>query len=287
MTSPLRALPDSVAQMDGLDPVADAVGNTLSPALSSPAVKDALSGTWLGHPAHPMLTDVPVGTWTAAMILDVLGGERMEDAATTLVGIGCAAAVPTALTGLSDWADTEGPTRRIGTVHGAGNVTALGLFAASYLARRRQRHGVGVVLGFLGGAVATLTAYLGGHLVYGKGVGVDVTAFQKGPDRWKQVLDAADVAEGKPVSAEAGDVPIVVFRRNGRLSALANRCTHRGGPLDEGELTEEGIVCPWHGSCFRIEDGAILRGPATAPQPSFEVRQHAGKIEVRAKDRDG
>jgi nitrite reductase/ring-hydroxylating ferredoxin subunit len=82
-------------------------------------------------------------------------------------------------------------------------------------------------------------------------------------------------------------VPIVVFRRNGRLSALANRCTHRGGPLDEGELTEEGIVCPWHGSCFRIEDGAILRGPATAPQPSFEVRQHAGKIEVRAKDRDG
>jgi len=282
MTSPLRVLPDRIAELEALDPIADAVGQAIAPALEPSVVKDALSGTWLGHPAHPMLTDVPVGAWTLATALDVLGGEAMADAATALVGLGCAAALPTALTGLSDWADTEGPTRRVGTVHGAGNVAALAIYGASYLARRRGRRGLGIALGLVGGAVATATAYLGGHLVYGKGVGVDVTAFEEGPERWRQVLAASDVPDGKPVRAEVDGVAIVLVRREGSLHALANRCTHRGGPLDEGELTDDGIVCPWHGSCFRLEDGSIVRGPATAPQPRYEVREHAGKIEVRA-----
>ena len=245
-------------------------------------VKDALSGTWLGHPLHPVLTDVPIGAWASSLVLDLFGGKQARGAAETLVGVGIVSAVPTAAAGLSDFSDTFGVERRVGTVHAAFNTVALGLYAASWLARRRGRHTTGVALG-VGGALAVAGGgFLGGHLSYGKGVGVDHTAFEQEPREWTPVIDEAELAEGRPTLAEVGDVPVVLVRRDRGVLALANTCTHRGGPLHEGDLdADDAIVCPWHASAFRLTDGEVVRGPATARQPAYETRVVDGIVEVR------
>jgi uncharacterized membrane protein len=129
------------------------------------ALADALRGTWLGHPLHPMLTDLPIGFWTSAMVLDVVGGRQGARSARALIGWGVVSALPTALAGAVDWRDLDGPPRRIATVHAALNTTALALYAWSWSARK-DRRGLGVVLGFAGATAATLAGYLGGELVF-------------------------------------------------------------------------------------------------------------------------
>ena len=246
--------------------------------------KDLLSGTWLGHPLHPLLTDVPIGAWTSSLVLDLFGGQQTRRAAEMMVGVGLVGAVPTAAAGLTDFSDTFGVERRVGTVHATFNTIALALYAASWLARRRGRHSAGVKLG-LGGALAVAGGgFLGGHLAYGKGLGVDRTAFDQELSEWTPVLDIARLAEGQPTMAEVGSIPLLLVRRDGRVLALANTCTHRGGPLHEGQLEGETVICPWHRSAFRMEDGEIVRGPATARQPSYETRVMDGTVEVRLQE---
>ena len=283
MTSPLRTLPEAIQRLKPLDAVADPVSKAVTEVLPPGRVKDLLAGTWLGHPTHPMLTDVTVGAWTSAFVLDAVGGERTEAAADTLVGLGVLSAVPTALTGLADWVDTWGPTRRVGTVHAAGNLVAAGVYGLSWIARKRGARGLGVALGVLGAGIASATAYLGGHLVYGKGVGVDASVFEHGPKKWAAVAEEADVpAEGAGgLAVKAGDTEIALFRQGGWVCAIAERCTHRGGPLHKGEVRDGRVACPWHGSEFDVCSGAVVRGPATAPQQAYETRVEDGRVEVR------
>lgn len=246
--------------------------------------KDLLSGTWLGHPLHPLLTDVPIGAWTSSLVLDVFGGQQTRRAAEMMVGVGLVGAVPTAVAGLTDFSDTSGVERRVGTVHASFNTVALALYTASWLARRRGQHSAGVKFG-LGGALAmTGGGFLGAHLAYGRGLGVDRTAFDQELSEWTPVLDVAGLTEGQPTLAEVGSIPLLLLRRNGRVIALANTCTHRGGPLHEGQLEGETIICPWHRSAFRIDDGQVVRGPATARQPSYETRVMDGTVEVRLQE---
>ena len=252
------------------------------------ALKDALSGTWLGHALHPFLTDLPIGTWTSAAVLDVLGGEESAPAAERLVGLGVAAALPTALTGMTEWADTQRSdkeVRRIGVVHAAANTVALACFAASFAARRAGKQRQGKLLGFGGIAALTVGGHLGGHLSYAKGVGVDQTTFEVRPTDWRPALEDAALGEGERRLVEVDGAAVFVTRQGGRLYALANRCCHRGGPLHRGELERDTVTCPWHGSTFRLDDGAVVRGPAAYPQPVYDVRVREGSIEVRARAR--
>jgi nitrite reductase/ring-hydroxylating ferredoxin subunit len=264
----------------------DALGRILGRAVASvvppgPA-KDLLAGTWLGHPVHPMLTDVPIAAWTSALVLDLWGGERARQAADALVGVGVLAALPTAATGLSDLADTEErPERGLGAAHALGNVTAVCLYGASWLARRGGRRGAGVRLGLLGAAVVTASGYLGGHLAYRRGIGVDQTVFRERIEDWTPVLKEHELPEAEPRRVRAGGVDLLLYRRQDRVFALADRCNHRGGPLHEGQVDDGSVRCPWHQSTFRLEDGAILQGPATAPQPCYQTRVRDGAIEVR------
>jgi nitrite reductase/ring-hydroxylating ferredoxin subunit len=283
MTSPLRTLPEAIQRLKPLDRVADPVSKAVADVLPPGRVKDALAGTWLGHPTHPVLTDVTLGAWTSAFVLDAVGGERTEAAADMLVGLGVLSSLPTALTGVADWVDTWGPTRRVGTVHAIGNLVAAGVYAVSWVARKRGARGLGVALGVLGAGIASGTAYLGGHLVYGKGVGVDESVFEHGPRRWTAVAAEADVpAEGAGgLAVKAGDAEIALFRQGGWVCAIGERCTHRGGPLHKGEVRDGRVVCPWHGSEFDVCSGGIVRGPATAPQPAYETRVQDGTVEVR------
>jgi nitrite reductase/ring-hydroxylating ferredoxin subunit/uncharacterized membrane protein len=273
---------ERIESLDALDAVADPVQQAAGAIVPQGSrLKEALSGTWLGHPLHPPLTDVVVGAWTSALLLDVLGGEDTERAADTLVAAGIAAAVPTALSGLSDWADTRGGPRRVGIVHALGNSTALLLHGLSLFARLRGDRGRGKALSSAGYGIATMSAWLGGHLSFDKGVGVNQTAFDDAPDDWTPVIDAGSVEEGRLVGAQLDGMPVLLVRRGDEIHALDDRCSHRGCPLHEGELDGETITCSCHGSTFRL-DGTLVKGPATASQPRLDARVSDGRVEVRA-----
>jgi nitrite reductase/ring-hydroxylating ferredoxin subunit/uncharacterized membrane protein len=277
---------DSIAdRIEGLE-LLDAVAQPLQKAVRAAVpqeseLKDLLSGTWLGHPLHPPLTDVVVGSWASALLLDLLGGADAEPAADLLVATGVVAAVPTAAAGLSDWAELQGGSRRVGSVHAIGNTTALVLHALSLAARLRGERRRGVALSAAGLAVAGFSAWLGGHLSFSRGVGVNQTAFERAPDDWTPVVDEGRLEEGKLLGARADGLGVLLVRRAARIYALADRCSHRGCALHEGTLNDDGTVtCPCHGSTFRL-DGTVVKGPATSPQPSYDIREHEGKVEIR------
>ncbi|MEA2372891.1 MAG: hypothetical protein QOH12_3285 [Solirubrobacteraceae bacterium] len=280
----ISRLVDQIAAADQLDrftaPLAKLVGSATRPD----AVKNALSGTWLGHQLHPLLTDVTIGAWVSVPVVDLLGGRRGADAARLLTGFGILSAVPTAASGLSDWSESYGSEMRIGLVHAVGNVAGLVLQAASYAARRRGHRTRGAALSMAGLGVAGAAGYLGGHLVFAQGVGVSHTAFEHPPADWTDVGDAGSLEDSAPLRVDAAGTPVVVVSTGGRLFALSATCVHAGGPLDEGELVDGCLKCPWHQSSFRLDDGRAVRGPATVSQPVWQARVEGGRLEVR---RDG
>jgi nitrite reductase/ring-hydroxylating ferredoxin subunit/uncharacterized membrane protein len=279
---PLRELPLQVEQMDSLDQVAEPLAKAVERvAPAGSPVNEALSGTALGHPLHPPLTDVVIGAWTTSVTLDWLGGKRGRPAADLLVALGVLSALPTAAAGLNDWATLEGPTRRLGLVHGTTNVVATGLFGTSWLARKAGRRFLGKLLAVAGYGTVSVGAFLGGHLSFRSGVGVDHTAFAEVPEDWTAVADEASMRESEPVLSERAGVEILLVRQGGSLCALLDRCAHQGGPLHEGKVEDGCVICPWHSSRYRLSDGAALSGPTAHPQPAFQVRVRDGTVEVR------
>jgi nitrite reductase/ring-hydroxylating ferredoxin subunit/uncharacterized membrane protein len=239
--------------------------------------KNALSGTGFGHPAHPSLVVAPLGCWVGAVTADLAGERR---AAARLTAAGLLAAIPAVATGLSDWTDTTGAERRVGFVHLVGNLTTIVLYSASWRARRRNAHKLGIAYGLLGAATATAAGWLGGHLTYSLGVGVDTTAFDGGPTEWTLVTRD----ENNSLAGSAGGVPLLIVEGETRVSVLADRCTHRGGPLSEGTIADGCVTCPWHGSRFSLATGAVEEGPAVAPQPVYETRSSPEGLYVRRRE---
>ena len=279
----MKTLIQKIGRAKELDAPATTLIGWVKTATRSKGVKNALSGSWLGHQLHPMLTDLPIGAWGAAVALDLTGGEESAAAARRLVGLGILASAPAALSGASDWSDTIGADRRVGFIHAASNATASVLQASSWLARRRGHRGAGIVLSILGLSLTLGSAYLGGHLSFVRGIGVNHTAFQRPTRKWTDVAAESDLADGSLTRVTVGDVPVLLARQNGELHAISAVCTHAGGPLDEGTLDADGCVtCPWHGSRFHLEDGEVERGPASVPQPLWEVSVDDGRVRVRA-----
>lgn len=277
-------LVEAVESIESLDPIGRRVAKAVRGALEAGKLKDALSGTPIGHALHPLLTDVVIGSFVSASLLDLLGGDESGEAAERLLAVGIASYVPTAVTGASDWADSEplGPSvRRVGLVHAASNAVALGFYAASLRARRRGDRGRGKALALLGGSVLGAGGFLGGHMSYAQGIGVNQTAFDAGPSEWTDACEGAEVTEGAALAVTVGETPVLLVRRGGRVLAIHDRCSHRGCPLSDGELDGDVIECGCHGSRFRLADGGIERGPATTPQPAFEARERDGRVEVR------
>jgi nitrite reductase/ring-hydroxylating ferredoxin subunit/uncharacterized membrane protein len=231
-----------------------------------------------------MLTDVVIGSFLSATALDLLGQEDTSAAAERLIGLGIAAYAPTAVTGITDWADTEiadERVRRVGVVHATGNLLALSLYTASLARRRRGQWGSGAALGAVGAAVLMAGGYLGGHLSLRRGVGPDQTVFDPGPTDWTPAADAAQLPEGRPTRVVVDDTPVLLLRSGELTYAIHDRCSHRGCSLSEGEVEGDEIVCACHGSRFSLRDGSVLGGPATTAQPAFQVRENAGRLEVR------
>lgn len=277
-------LVERLAANETLDRLGKPGAAWVSQRVGAGPLKDLLSGTWLGHPLHPMLTDVPIGCWTSAAMLDLIGGKRSRKAATRLVGLGILSALPTAAAGLADWSDTIGEDRRLGTAHALGNTAALTLYTLSWRARRKDRHFRGALLGLLGAGAATAGGFLGGHLVYRRGVGPDRNAWKHGGEGWVDVADPATLAVGDdPVVVTVGDDEVLVVRHGTGFCAISNICGHAGGPLNEGTFKDGCVTCPWHGSVFRLSDGHVVHGPATGNQPRYDVRTEDGRLVVRRR----
>ena len=282
----VRRLLRKLEALRALDPVAAVVSRGVTAVTGPTPVKNLLTGKWLGHPAHPLLTDLPIGAWAGAALLDVTGGRRAASSADALVAVGIAASIPTVATGAADWADyNDDRVRRVGLVHALFNSVALGCHLASLVSRRRGNRARGRTLSYAGVGALLAGGYLGGHLAYGLASGVDRTTFDGGPDDWVDVIDEQTLADGEPHGVEGEGVPVVIVRRDGMVHALAATCSHMGGPLAEGDLEGDCIRCPWHGSVFALQDGSVVRGPATAPQPPFEARIQDGRVLVRAAHR--
>lgn len=258
---------------------------------SRPALHNLLDGTWLGAPLHPALTDVPVGAWTSAFTLDLVGvltgSETADKAADGALAVGIAGSLPAAVTGTADWRDLIGEERRIATVHALLNVAGLVLNVTSLAQRARGNRGAGRALSAAGLAISGTAAHLGGQLSFGLGVRVNHTFADAGPSEYVPVADEADL-EGSDLKTVSVDGTSVLIARSqaGELCAIANTCSHLGGPLGEGERNGDVVACPWHGSRFDLRSGAVVEGPAVFPQPRYDVRTNDGKIELRSASGD-
>lgn len=278
----IQQLTKRVEEMEALDRFANLVQKVVSRIVpQESALKDLLSGTGLGRPLHPMLTDVVIGVWTSASLLDILGGKRAERAADQLVFIGNVATLPTIAAGLSDWAELWGAQQRVGSVHALGNATALSFQTLSFKARRSGKRKRARLLSLTAMTIAGASAYLGGHLSFVKGVGVNQTAFEEWPQEWTPVIAEEDLVEGTLTPARADGVRIMLYKKGEQLYALSDRCSHRGCPLHLGQVDDLMLECSCHGSIFQLSDGEVVRGPATVPAPTYEVRCQDGKVEVR------
>jgi nitrite reductase/ring-hydroxylating ferredoxin subunit/uncharacterized membrane protein len=271
-----------------LDGPGDKLQSAVQAAVRPQQVRNALHGTWLGHPLHPVLVQFPVGAFMSAALLDLLPG-RGRAAATTLIAAGTAGAAPAIAAGLLDWSQMSPERRRVGLVHAAFNGVALSLYTGSLVARLRGRAGLGRILGYAGLSAAGLGAYLGGHLAYAQAGGANQAAPEtiRVPEEWTAIGSLADLPDGQPVVRSAGDVSLLVYRLGDRVTAMIERCSHETGPLGEGKVVGQGrdacVVCPWHGSTFRLTDGKALEGPAANDQPLLRTRVEGGMVEVSSR----
>jgi len=216
------------------------------------------------------------------------GRKECGSAADLAIGVGLVGAVGSAVTGITDWSETDDPGRKVGLLHGLLNVTATSLYTASLFMRKsRSSRRSGVALSMLGYAVAFASAYLGGHLVFGEQIGVDHTATSDAnkPKKFTRSIAADDLKQNKPTRVMVDGIAILLVKRNDEIYALTETCPHMGGPLSEGKLVGDAIQCPWHGSQLALEDGHVVNGPTAFPARCYDVRVRGGYIEVRAVKR--
>lgn len=284
---------NAIEKQDWMQPGIDKTGELIKGAFEAAGpvgqtAKNALHGVWLGHPLHPVITDVPVGSWTVAAALDLLetrGDSQYQAGADFALLLGLIASVPTALSGLTDWSDTYGKPQRVGALHGILNLGAAALYAGSYAARKSQRRGLGRNLGFIGYGLILASAYLGGELSYSQKIGVNHAPDpdEELPKDFKPAITEAELTVGKPAKVTVDGTDLFILKTPSAIYALANKCSHMGGPLSEGKLEGDSIVCPWHGSRFCVRDGHVEDGPATNNQPALDVKVVDGTVLVKTR----
>lgn len=251
-------------------------------------LKSFLNGTWLGHPLHPMITDIPITSWVLTTVFDIIWlishANWAAYGAFVTVIVGLLAALAAAVTGLADWSDTYGAERRVGLNHAIFNTVALLCYLISFVLRLLAGPGdnlVAVILGLAGLVSVIYASYLGGDMVFTKGTGVNHTAWEAAGEDYEEVMPVADVHEGKLYRVTVAGVPVILLRQGEQFSAISATCPHAGGPLNEGTLTGNIVECPWHGSRFCMSDGRVLTGPAVVNAPRYAVRVENGQVALK------
>jgi nitrite reductase/ring-hydroxylating ferredoxin subunit/uncharacterized membrane protein len=297
MVRPAQAqIEDILVRSPRIDRQIDQVGESLQGVIrglfegqgeAGERLRNFLHGVWLGHPLHAAITDLPVGAWTTAQIFDYLGaisGNRSIKVAGDLAtGVGVIGGVAAAFAGLADYSETEGEQRRYGTVHAILNAVGLVLMSVSLVRRIGGDRAAAIPIGTLGYAMSFISADLGGTMVYKYGTGVSRQAWTSGPRDFVRVLSSSELSNGQLRAGAAQGVPVLLARVNGQVFAVGDTCTHWGCSLSEGYLVDSSVRCHCHGSRFDLATGAVLDGPASVPEPTFDVREQNGQIEVRER----
>ncbi len=295
----LQALPTSAAEIERAItriPRLEEAGKWLANSIHSAVLAggdltrsavDVLHGSsWLGHPLHPVLTDIPIGAWTLAEVFDAMaaggGGRAAEYTADSLIAIGVLAAVPTALTGLADYSAIREDVMAYAAAHGLLNSAAMGLYVVSLWARSRGQRGLGAALSATGLAAVAAAAWVGGDMVYRRRVGVDNTPEAAGPEKWTAVLPLNQIAAYEARRVTIDETPVLIYNDGSAIYAIGSVCSHAGGPLEDGTFDGHCVECPWHQSVFDLRDGQVVHGPATQAQPNFQARIRDGQIEIRS-----
>ena len=251
--------------------------------------RNVLDGVWMEVPLHPVLTDVPIGSWTAALVFDgldvVSGRPAMRNAADASLAVGVAGGFVAAAVGFSDWRYLSGGSRRMGMAHAVSNVAGLTLSTASLLLRATGHRNAGRLAFLTGYSLNGIGAHLGGELSYKYGLRVNRNAFEEtGPGDYVPVLDEAELSGGALRRIEVDGVGVLLSRseKDGRVCAMAATCNHMGGPLERGDREGDTVVCPRHNSRFDLCSGKVINGPAVFPQSGYQTRVREGRIEVKA-----
>lgn len=279
-----------IKSVPGLEDAARSVAGALHSAILSGgnttrAAADVLHGTWIGHPLHPLLVTLPIGAWSFAALYDAAavlsGSDGAARTADTLIALGAAAAVPTAMAGMADYSAIKQDAAAEGLVHGALNSAALGLYLLSLGARLAGRRGAGVLLSTLALGAVGVSGWLGAELIYRHRVGVNHSEAPEHAGGWIAVLREDELAVGESRRVLVGQDPVMVHRGAEAFYAVGAVCSHAGGPLDEGRVEGSCVECPWHQSVFDMRDGRVVHGPATQPQQRYETRITGGLVQVR------
>jgi nitrite reductase/ring-hydroxylating ferredoxin subunit/uncharacterized membrane protein len=275
--------------ISGLANFCQKILNALFAATLLRPLKTFLNGTWLEHPLHPLLTDVPVGAWTAAILLDLLAiifhVSGLGVASAIVTGLGILAALAAIATGFMDWMDVDPPELAIGITHATINVTATILFIISFVVAWANNWDIRlrVFMPALGGyLIVAVGSYIGGSLVFRMGVMINRNAYRTGPKNFMPVLPMQDLVENTPKRVDVKGRPVLLVRHGEQIQAIGAVCSHYGAPLEEGTLKDGTVECPWHSSKFSLENGRVVAGPATAPMPTYEARVKDGQIEIKA-----
>lgn len=270
--------------------VADAIHTTvLDQAPLSRHVADALHGSWLGHPLHPALVHIPIGSWALSALFDLFevtsGDRNAGQTADLLITIGATAAVPTALAGMADYSAMKQDATTLAAAHGMLNSVGLGLYLLSLKARRSGNRRRGRWLSTIALGCVAASASLGGDLVYRKRVGVNHSPEPEGPQQWTDVIASDQLTRGAAKRVEVAGQPVLVYRADDdTVYAIGAVCSHAGGPLEEGAIQDCRVECPWHHSVFDLRDGTVIHGPATHHQPAFATRVQNGQIQMKLDD---
>ncbi len=279
-----------ITRMPWLDSVSKPVQSWLSKLYGEPQelsyrIKDLLNGTWFGHPLHPVLVSIPLGAWSATVLLDLAWMNEQDEgtarSADMTLWLGLIGALGSAATGVTQWVDTDGAEQRTGMFHGLLNIGITGLNTVSAILRITGQRQAAISLSTMAYAISLYSAYLGGELSFSDAIGVNHVAWEGGSDDFVAVMDEKDLVAGKLTRVDAAGIPAVVLKDADGIHAIAATCSHLGGPLDEGQLENGVVYCPWHRSGFRMSDGEVVNSPAVCAQPTFTVRVRNGKIELR------
>lgn len=278
---------DQLTDQPWIETAANATQESLGKAIDAlprPA-RNFLHGVWLGHPFHPVVTDVTIGAYSTLAVLDVAeaaGAKQIAPANDLALATGLSSGLMAAAAGLADWRVLNGKAKQVGFLHMLLNVTGTLLYLGSFVARKLGNRSLGRTLAFAGYGTLFGGGYLGGHLVFAQKIGVDHAAGWEQSDDFEPVMADAELASGEVKRVLVGETPVALLRSGRTVTAMSDSCAHLGCPLSEyGVIEGDSIRCACHGSRYRILDGMVIEGPSAHPQPVYDVRVRGGQIEVR------
>jgi len=253
-------------------------------------LKIFLNGTWVGHPLHPALTDIPIGAWTLTIVLDLIGLlfklPQLGLASSIAIGMGVVGAAGAIVAGLMDWMDVDPPEKAVGAFHATLNTSATVLFLASFLLRWGQHWQPGwgaFVLALAGYLLVMCGGYLGGVMVFHLGAMINRNAYRRGPDDSTPAATTDELVEGELKRVLIEEQPVLLVKLNGTIHAVGAVCSHYGAPLNEGTVVQNTIECPWHLSRFALEDGRVVQGPACAAVPVYDCRIVNTQVQIKMR----